>query len=91
MKAEQLRGVVDVCKMLADPTRVSLVATLRKGPKSVTELCRALKLPQPTTSYHLALLRMTGLLRRQRKGKRMFYGLNRERLTPVKKFLAKLK
>ena len=91
MKAEQVREVADVCRMLADPTRASIVAILAKGSKSVGMLCRDLKLPQPTTSHHLALLRMTGVVRRQRKGKQMFYSLNREKLTPVKKFLAKLK
>ncbi|KPJ52342.1 MAG: hypothetical protein AMS16_06480 [Planctomycetes bacterium DG_58] len=91
MKAEQVREVADVCRMLADPTRASIVAILSKGPKSVGMLCGELKLPQPTTSHHLALLRMTGVVRRQRKGKQMFYSLSREKLTPVKKFLAKLK
>lgn len=91
MKVEKLADVVDVCKMLGDPTRVSIVAILIKGPKSVGELCRELKLAQPTVSHHLALLRMTRLLKRQRKGKQMFYSLDRSKLTPVKKFLAKIR
>lgn len=91
MKAEQAHDVADVCRMLADPTRVSIIAILAKGRKSVGMLCERLKLPQPTTSHHLALLRMTGLAGRQRKGKQMFYNLNREKLKPVKQFLAGLK
>ena len=90
MKAEQMRDVTDVCRMLSDETRAAIAALLSKGPRSVTELCRQLELPRPTTSYHLGLLRMTGLLRRERKGKRMSYSLNRQKLTPVRKFLAKL-
>jgi DNA-binding transcriptional ArsR family regulator len=91
MKADQMREVVDVCRMLADQTRASIVCLLSKGSESVGTLCRELKLPQPTTSHHLALLRMSGLVQRMRKGKQMFYSLNREMLTPVKQFLAKLK
>jgi len=91
MKAEQLRDVVDACRMLADQTRVSIVAILSKGSQSVGTLCRDLNLPQPTTSHHLALLRMSGLVQRERKGKQMFYNLNRQMLAPVKQFLAKLK
>jgi len=91
MKAGQVQDVVEVCKMLGDPTRVSIVALLAKGAKSVGMLCDALDLPQPTSSHHLALLRMTGVVGRRRKGKQMFYSLNREKLTPVKKFLASLK
>ena len=91
MKAERVEDVVDVCKMLGDPTRLSIIEILAKGPKSVGALCDRLDLSQPTASHHLALLRMSGIARRQRKGKRQMYSLDRERLTPVRKFLAKLK
>ena len=91
MKAEPIQDVVDVCRMLGDSTRAGIVALLAKGAKSVGELCKALDLPQPGVSHHLGLLRMSGLLKRQRKGKQMIYSLNRERLGPVKKFLAKMK
>jgi ArsR family transcriptional regulator len=64
---------------------------LSKGTRTVGSLCKELKLPQPTTSHHLALLRMSGMVRRERKGKEMFYSLNREKLTPVRQFLAGLK
>ena len=91
MKAGQLDDVVDVCKMLGDPTRAGILASLARGTKSVGGLCDTLKLPQPTVSHHLALLRMSGLVRRQRKGKQMIYSLEKERLKPVAKFLAQLK
>ena len=91
MKAEQVEDVVDVCKMLGDATRVSIIEILAKGAKSVGALCDKLDLSQPTASHHLALLRMSGVAKRQRKGKQMIYSLNRDRLTPVRKFLAKLK
>jgi ArsR family transcriptional regulator len=91
MKADGLRDLVDVCRMLADPTRVSMIAILAKGTKTVGALCTELKLPQPTTSHHLALLRMAGVVERKRKGKQMFYTLNREKLTPVRQFLTSVK
>ena len=91
MKAGQLDDVVDVCNMLSDHTRAGIVASLAKGPRSVGELCKELKTSQPTASHHLALLRMSGLVRRQRKGKQMIYSLEKERLKPVAKFLAQLK
>jgi len=91
MKAEELRDIVDVCRMLGDPTRVSIVTLVAKGPRSVGELCDKLKLRQPTVSHHLALLRMSRLVERQRKGKKQIYSLNRAKLTPVKKFVGKLK
>lgn len=88
MNLEQARDIADVCKMLADPTRVMMLSALADEAKSVGLLCERLKLSQPTASHHLALLRMTGLVRRQRKGKQMFYTLNEKRLAVVTKFLA---
>ena len=91
MKAEQMRDVVEACRMLADGTRASILLILAKGTETVGALCDDLNLPQPTTSHHLALLRMSGLAARKRKGKQMFYSLNREKLAPVRQFLALLK
>jgi ArsR family transcriptional regulator len=91
MKPAELQAVVDVCRMLADSTRLSIVVILSRGPKPVMALCDALKMPQPTVSYHLGLLRMSGLANRERKGKQMHYSLNRARLGVVRGFLAKLK
>ncbi len=91
MKPSDLQSVVDVGRMLADPIRLSILVILAKAPKSVTALCDALKLPQPTVSYHLGLLRMTGLVGRKRAGKEHHYSLNRGKLEPASAFLAKMK
>jgi len=91
MKPSDLQDIADVCKMLADPNRVSIVAILAIGTKTVGTLCDALELPQPTVSYHLSLLRLVRLIDQKRKGKEMHYSLDRERLGVVRKFLAGLK
>ena len=91
MITRQVQEIADVCKMLGDPTRLSIVASLGKKSKSVGMLCTELALPQPTVSHHLGLMRMARLVSRQRKGKQMFYSLNRKQLGPLKAFLAKLK
>ncbi|KPJ53091.1 MAG: hypothetical protein AMS16_05645 [Planctomycetes bacterium DG_58] len=90
MQAERVADVAEVCKMLADPTRATIVAILAKSPTSPGALRRELELRQAITSHHLGLLRMTGLVRRGRKGRQVLYSLNRDKLKPVKKFLAKL-
>lgn len=91
MNMEQAREVADVCRMLADATRVQMLLNLGTGAKSVGMLCESLQLSQPTASHHLALLRMTGLVHRQRKGKQMFYSLNKKRLASVAKLMTLLK
>jgi len=91
MKPAELQDVADVCHMLGEPTRVSIVAILAKGTRPVNALRRELKRDQPITSHHLSLLRMWGLVDRIGKGREKHYSLNRERLGVVREFLAKLK
>lgn len=47
---------------LADPVRRALVDRLRRGPARSGELAAALKLPRPTVSKHLAVLRRAGVV-----------------------------
>ena len=49
---------------------------LSKGERNVTSLCDELKLPQPTVSHHLGLLRMKRIILNRRNGKQVFYGLD---------------
>ena len=91
MKPAELQDVAEVCKMLSDSTRLSIVAILSKGAQPVNALRRELKLAQPITSHHLGLLRMSGLVDRKRKGKSQIYSLKREALEPARAFLAKVK
>ena len=66
-----------LAKVLSDPTRMNLVALLACGkPMSVGELCDALKLPQPTVSHHLGLLRMAKVLQGRRQGKQVIYSVH---------------
>lgn len=60
-------------KTLADLTRMRLVALCRQGECSVSELTAAIGQSQPRISQHLRALCDTGLLSRQRDGKRVFY------------------
>lgn len=91
MKPSELQAVADVCKMLADPTRASIVVILAKGPKPVMALVKELKVRQPMVSHHLGLLRNQHLLDGKRKGKQVFYSLNRGKLEQASVFLAKMK
>jgi len=86
-----MQDIAEVCGMLSDATRLGIVALLTKSGKSVGTLCDKLGLPQPTVSHHLGLLRHTGLVTAERDGKKRIYSLKREQLTPLKKFLAKVR
>lgn len=53
-----------------------ILRALQAGELNVTALCKGLKLPQPTVSRHLAILRMAGLVDNRRAGKEIFYSLS---------------
>jgi DNA-binding transcriptional ArsR family regulator len=72
----QLDQLTNVFRLLSDKTRLSILLLLSRGEKNVTTLCEDLRLPQPTVSHHLGLLRMSNLIANRRDGKQVFYGLS---------------
>ena len=73
MDLEPLAGLF---KLLSDGTRLRILMILAKGERNVSSLCEELKLPQPTVSHHLGLLRMKRVILNRRNGKQVFYGLD---------------
>lgn len=65
-------------RLLADPTRVRILALLNRGELAVGELQEIIDLPQSRISTHLALLRKAGLAADRRDGKKSFYSLARQ-------------
>jgi DNA-binding transcriptional ArsR family regulator len=64
-----------VCSALSDPKRIMILYTLADGPRNVTELSEELRLPQPTTSRHLKVLRERDLVSTERCGTTVIYTL----------------
>ena len=54
---------------LADPTRRAIVERLARGPASVSELARPLKMSLPAVMQHLAVLEASGLERSEKAGR----------------------
>ena len=65
----------DILKLLADATRLRLIALLEREELAVTELQEILGMGQSRISSQLALLRQAGLVTDRRDGKRAFYSL----------------
>ena len=61
--------------MLADPTRLRLMAALLDGERDVTGLTGTVGAARPTVSQHLGKLRLAGLVRVRRDGRRQVYAL----------------
>jgi ubiquinone/menaquinone biosynthesis C-methylase UbiE/DNA-binding transcriptional ArsR family regulator len=66
---------LDTLKILADPTRLRLLALLLKEELSVAELQEILGMAQSRISSQLALLRQAGFVVDRREGKKAFYSL----------------
>lgn len=63
-------------RVLADPTRVRLLALLESEELTVAELSSATRLAQPRVSTHLAKLKEAGLVRDRRAGVCAYYRFN---------------
>lgn len=72
----ELEGRIELLRCLADSTRLRLLALLGGGGEvCVCYLHDALRLPQPTVSRHLAVLRKRGLVSTRRDGLWVHYRL----------------
>jgi DNA-binding transcriptional ArsR family regulator len=72
---EQLSAAVTAFALLADPTRVRILWSLRETPLDVTTLAEAAGCKPTIASQHLAKLRLAGLVDRTRDGRRIIYSV----------------
>lgn len=70
----------------ADPSRLGILAFLRGGERSVSEIVASTKLSQPNVSAHLSCLRECGLVVSRQEGRNVYYSIADERLEDI--FLA---
>jgi DNA-binding transcriptional ArsR family regulator len=75
---DQVSLVVEVFRMLADPTRIQVLWALADAELSVNELAERVGKPAPSVSQHLAKLRMARLVRTRRAGTTIFYSIENE-------------
>jgi len=73
--AEDLEPLLTLFRILSDRTRLNLLMILARGERNVSSLCDELRLPQPTVSHHLGLLRRSNLITSHRDGRQVFYQL----------------
>lgn len=73
---DELEHLAALFRLLSDRTRLNLLFLLADGERNVSALCDSMRLPQPTISHHLGLLRMSHIIANRREGKQVFYSLN---------------
>jgi ubiquinone/menaquinone biosynthesis C-methylase UbiE/DNA-binding transcriptional ArsR family regulator len=72
-----------IFRALADPTRLRIIALLRRMELSVGELAQVLGQSQPRVSRHVRILADAGLCDRRREGSWVFLGLGRAASAPL--------
>jgi DNA-binding transcriptional ArsR family regulator len=73
--APRTQTLAQAFRVLGDPTRLAILNALGAGEMNVSELCRKLRLNQPTVSRHLAILKFSALTQGQRSGKEIYYSV----------------
>jgi DNA-binding transcriptional ArsR family regulator len=74
----------DVFNAIAEPRRREIIAVLIDGKEhAVGEVVSTLRLPQPTVSKHLGVLRKVGIVSVSKHGQLRMYRLNAKELKPV--------
>ena len=79
-------------KALADPTRLTMLASLWKagGPICICDFTAGLGLSQPTISHHMAKLKEAGLVESEKRGIWIYYRLRDKMPTETRKLLSGL-
>jgi ArsR family transcriptional regulator len=76
MASAETGSVLDVLRVLGDPTRLRILALLAQAELAVGELARALGMSQSRVSNHLKILRESDLLEERREGSFSFCRLH---------------
>jgi ArsR family transcriptional regulator, arsenate/arsenite/antimonite-responsive transcriptional repressor len=82
----------ELMKALADPTRLTMVASLWKAdaPICICDFTAGLGLAQPTISHHMAKLKEAGLVESHKRGIWVYYRLRDKMPTETRKLLSQL-
>jgi DNA-binding transcriptional ArsR family regulator len=80
--------MMTIFEALAEPTRRHILDLLLGQPRLVGDLADLLKMPQPTVSKHLRVLREVGLVRVRQDAQRHWYELNPAPLAEIETWLA---
>ncbi|MER3446367.1 MAG: transcriptional regulator [Candidatus Dadabacteria bacterium] len=73
LKAKLFRG-------FADPSRLAVLEALRNGSKCVSDIVELTNLSQPNVSAHLACLEDCGLVKKEKKGRYVYYQVTNKKV-----------
>ena len=79
---ERARSKIKKCPscltLLGENTRTKIIQQLKKRPSKVSDIAANFSLTQPTISYHLKTLKKIGMVLSKKRGRKVYYCLNRK-------------
>ncbi len=81
MKKELFELQAQVCKTLANPKRLEIIAVLKDGELSAGDIKDKLGITKANVSQHLALLRQQKVVKTRRDGVNIYYKINNPKIT----------
>jgi len=88
---QYIRRVESVFEIIAEPNRRAILSLLASSEQSVGEIERQLRMPQPTVSKHLRVLRDAGFVESKVDAQRRLYHLKPEPLQELDAWLAQFR
>jgi len=86
---EKYQGQLDgVFQALADPTRRAVLASLGKGPASISDLAKPFDMALPSFMKHIHLLEGSGLIRTRKQGRVRTCAIEKKQFAVVEKWLS---
>jgi DNA-binding transcriptional ArsR family regulator len=86
-----IKGMESVFEIIAEPSRRAILTLLVSSQQSVGEIERQLRMPQPTVSKHLRVLRDAGFVESTVDAQRRLYRLKPEPFQEVDAWLAQFR
>jgi DNA-binding transcriptional ArsR family regulator len=88
---EYIKGMESVFEIIAEPNRRAILSLLVSSQQSVGEIERQLRMPQPTVSKHLRVLRDSGFVESTVDAQRRLYRLKPEPFEELDAWLARFR
>ncbi len=88
---EYIRRMKSIFEVIAEPNRRAILSLLVLSEQSVGEIERQLRMPQPTVSKHLRVLRDAGFVEATVDAQRRLYRLKPEPLREIDTWLAQFR
>jgi len=90
-RVKYIKGMESVFEIIAEPNRRAILSLLVSSQQSVGEIERQLRMPQPTVSKHLRVLRDAGFVESTVDAQRRLYRLKPEPFQEVDAWLAQFR